>query len=53
MKVRVDISVSLDSDPSKNERSSVESRLTDPNEPELILGNDGKGFLSNFSKFGR
>jgi hypothetical protein len=53
MKVRVDISVSPDSDPSKNERSSVESRVSDPNEPELILGNDGKGFLSTFSKFGR
>jgi hypothetical protein len=54
MKVRADVSVSLDSDPSMNERSAAESNASDSNETGLIPGNDGgKGFLSIFSKFGR
>jgi hypothetical protein len=54
MKVRADMPVSLDSDPSAiNECSMAESKVSDSNESDLIPGNGGKGFLSIFSKFGR
>ncbi len=52
MNVRVDMPVSLDSDPSINDRSNNESKASDSNEAGLILGNGGKGFLSNSLKFG-